>query len=544
MALLDVNNLSIGFNSSGGYRYKVVKNVNFSLERGEVLGIVGESGSGKSLTALSIVGLLPYPKAFHSPESSVKFSGIELLNNPNIREFRGNRIGFVFQEPMSSLNPLHTIGKQITEVLSVHQKISYRQARRQAIGLLEQTGITNAKRRFKSYPHELSGGQRQRVMIAMAIANKPDLLIADEPTTALDVTVASQILELLLKLKHELGMAVIFISHDLNIVHRIADKVLVMKSGKIIEQGSCHAVFGHPAEKYTKSLIYSSNVLKNNNNSNRGCFVEVRRLEVKFPVMKNFWGRVSEWFYALHGVSLKLKTGKTLGLVGESGSGKTTLGMALAGLIKFEGIITLNNQSIQEIPHKSLHKQVQIVFQDPYNSLNPRMTVAEIIGEGLRVHFPQLSNQDKLSRIYKVLREVGLKDSVLDKYPHEFSGGQRQRIAIARALVVEPSVLILDEPTSSLDVTIAAQILKLLQKIQQERGISYLFISHDMRAIKAMADDIAVMKDGKIIELRSAMKIFKNSRHKYTRQLIYSANITEKHCVKETYQRKYRGINE
>ena len=523
--LLEVKNLSIGFRKDDGYRYKVVKDISFSLKKGEVLGIVGESGSGKSITALSILGLLPYPKAFHSKESSIKFEGVELLDNPNIRNYRGGKVGFVFQEPMSSLNPLHKVGKQITETIILHQGLSSRRAKAEALKLLKLTGIQNAKAKFEAYPHELSGGQRQRVMIAMAIANRPDILIADEPTTALDVTIAAQIIDLLLKLKKELNMAVIFISHDLNIIRKIANRVLVMKSGRIVEQGRCEDIFRHPKERYTKSLIYASNVSKEPNNNQNDFVLQAKNLVVKYPVKKSFWGKVKEYLYAVNNISVKLKAGKTLGIVGESGSGKTTLGMAIAGLNKFDGSIFYHGQDIKSLKNKELRKKIQIVFQDPYNSLNPRMTVGEIVGEGLLVHFKNLNKNNRLERIVKVLHEVGLKEDILNKYPHEFSGGQRQRIAIARALVVEPEVLILDEPTSALDVTIAAQILKLLQKIQKDRGLAYLFITHDMKAIRAMADDIAVLKDGKIVELNAAGKIFSQPRHPYTKNLIYSANL-------------------
>ncbi len=538
MSLLKVKNLSIGFHSPAGYSYKVVRNISFELEKGEVLGIVGESGSGKSLTALSILGLLPYPRAFHSAETSIMFAGTELIDNPHIQEIRGKKIGFVFQEPMSSLNPLQTIGRQISEALLTHKKISVKQAHAEAMRLLSLTGIANPKRRFRAYPHELSGGQRQRVMIAMAIANRPDILIADEPTTALDVTIAAQILELLLKLKEELGMAVIFISHDLNIVRRIADKVLVMKGGKIVERGSCENIFRYPKNSYTKALICSSNILKKNSIVSRDMAASIQHLAVRFPVARNFFGKIVDYFYAVNGVSLTIKEGKTLGLVGESGSGKTTLGLAMAGLIESVGKIFVKGQNIRDISHKELHKKIQIVFQDPYTSLNPRMNVSEIVGEGIKVHFPQLSKKEKDARICQVLQEVGLKSNCLEKYPHEFSGGQRQRIAIARALVVEPEILILDEPTSALDVTIAAQILKLLQKIQETRGISYLFISHDMRAVRALADDIAVMKDGKIIEFSSATQLFENPKQTYTRRLIYSADLEkkERRGLKQTHK--------
>jgi ABC-type microcin C transport system duplicated ATPase subunit YejF len=529
MALLEVKNLNISFHHHSGYSYKVVKGLNFELNQGEVLGIVGESGSGKSLTALSILGLLPYPKAFHSADSSIRFEGTELINNPNLQQIRGKRIGFVFQEPMSSLNPLHRIGDQIAETLIVHQHLTHRQAMHEAIRLLHLTGIKNAKERLKAYPHELSGGQRQRVMIAMAIANKPDILIADEPTTALDVTIAAQILELLLKLKKELGMAIIFISHDLTVIRKISDRVLVMKSGKIVESGTVHDIFHSPQEKYTKTLIYSSNILKKPNINKSDFIVKAQNLQVNYPLKTNFWGRVTESVSALDNVSIKLKEGKTLGVVGESGSGKTTLGMALSGLTAYNGQITFQDRNLTEMSRHERSKNIQIVFQDPYTSLNPRMNITEIISEGFKVHFPNLSNSERLERVRQVLHEVGLKDDSLGKYPHEFSGGQRQRIAIARALAVEPRVLILDEPTSALDVTVAAQILKLLQQIQETRKLTYLFISHDMRAIKAVSDDIAVMKDGKIVELNAAAQIFENPRRAYTRNLIYAANLRKKH---------------
>ncbi len=531
MSLLKISNLSVGFNSLEGYKYKVIKNISFELNKGEVLGIVGESGSGKSLTALSIMGLLPYPKAFHSKESSIKFNDIELLNNPNIKEYRGNKISYIFQEPMSSLNPLHTIGKQIAESIIIHQKISAKKAKEEAIRLLSLTGIKNAKNKYNAYPHELSGGQRQRVMLAMAIANKPDILIADEPTTALDVTIASQILDLLIELKNKLGMSIIFISHDLNVIRKISDRVLVMKSGKIIEENSCENIFRHPSHSYTKALIYSLNFLKNNNLSKNIVLASAQNITVKFPISKTFFGKVKEYLYAVNNVSLKLRKGKTLGLVGESGSGKTTLAMAFAGLNSYQGNIYYNNTDIKTIKNKELRKKIQIVFQDPYNSLNPRMNIKEIISEGLKVHF-KLTKEQELNIIKKVLMEVGLRPDCLNKYPHEFSGGQRQRIAIARALVVEPELLILDEPTSALDVTIAGQILKLLRKIQEVRGLSYLFISHNIKAVRSLSDDIAVMKDGKIIELNYASKILQNPLNPYTKKLIQSANIGRKYGKK------------
>ena len=522
MALLEVKNLGVKFH--GAQKDEVaVENVNLTLNPGEVLGIVGESGSGKSVTALSILGLLPYPKAFHSPGSSIKFKGKELINAPDLQQIRGDKIAFIFQEPMSSLNPLHRIEKQIAETLMLHRNMDYRQARKEVLRLLKLTGIKNARKRMRAYPFELSGGQRQRVMIAMAIANNPEILIADEPTTALDVTVQKQILDLLSELKQKLQMSMIFITHDLRIVRQIADKVAVMHNGKVVEQGSVQEIFECPKESYTKTLISSYPTLKKHNKICDDVMLRVEDVCVYFPLKRNFWGRVKEYVKAVDGVSLVLRRGETLGIVGESGSGKTTLGLALVKMNKFSGHVFLNNIDINQIDketNKSFRKTIQIVFQDPFNSLNPRMSVEQIVSEGLSVHFPQLSREEKRERSLRALQEVGLGAEVLDKYPHEFSGGQRQRIAIARALVLESELLILDEPTSALDVTVQKQIIDLLQKIQQERNLAYIFISHDMKAVKAMSDRIAVMKDGKIVECGSREDIFENPKEDYTQTLI------------------------
>lgn len=529
MALLEVSHLGVGFRGSDGEKDNTaVDDVSFALEAGEVLGVVGESGSGKSVTALSILGLLPYPKAYHMPGSSVRFTGRELIGAPEeeLRQVRGNEIAFVFQEPMSSLNPLHTIEKQIGETLRLHRQLSEKEAKKEVLRLLKMTGIKNARARMKAYPFELSGGQRQRVMIAMAIANHPKILIADEPTTALDVTIQAQIIDLLMDLRKKMDMAIIFISHDLRIVRKIADRIAVMKNGRIVEQGDSVKIFENPETDYTKKLISAHSCLKLHDNISRDVVLSVENAEVRFPVKKSFWGSVRQEIKAVDRVSFELRRGETLGIVGESGSGKTTLGLAVVNLIKSSGHFCLYNIEKQPIKResKSFRKTIQIVFQDPYNSLNPRMNIEQIVAEGLEVHYSGLSKKDKKERVIKVLSEVGLGADILNKYPHEFSGGQRQRIAIARALVLEPQVLVLDEPTSALDVTIQAQLIDLLQKIQQKNMLSYIFISHDMKAVQAMSDRIAVMKDGKFVEVGSREQIFDNPQEEYTRKLI-SASI-------------------
>ena len=522
MSLIDVKNLSVYFKTDDGFS-TAVNDVTWKLEKGEVLGIVGESGSGKSLSVLSILGLLPYPKAFHDKKSAIYYNNQNLLYNPNLRKIRGSKIGFIFQEPMSSLNPLHTIGKQIAENINQHQKISETATRKKVIELLKLTGISQAAKRLKAYPHELSGGQRQRVMIAMAIANHPEILIADEPTTALDVTIQAQIIELLMDLRKKFNMSIIFISHDLNLIKKIADRIIVMKDGKIIEEGRTEQIFASPQKNYTKDLINSFNTLNIVKNIPKKELLSVKNLTVKYPLSKNFWGKTKQTINALDNINLTIPEGITLGIVGESGSGKTTLGQAICNLIKSEGEIIFSNQNIKKIDKKSLknlRSQIQIIFQDPYNSLNPRMTIAQIIGEGLEVHFPKLSTYSKTRKILQTSKDVGLNKNDLRKYPHEFSGGQRQRIAIARAIILNPRLLILDEPTSALDVTIQAQIIKLLQKLQKDKQLTYIFISHDMRAIKSMSDEIAVMKDGKIIEIGKAKSIFEHPQNPYTQNLI------------------------
>ena len=530
MTLLEVQNLSVSFERENTTPFEAVKNVSFNVREGEIVGIVGESGSGKSVTALSVLGLLPYPRAFHSNESSILFNGKEIIKakENQLRKIRGKEVGFIFQEPMSSLNPLHKIGQQIAEVLKLHRKLSDKQVQKEVVRLLELTGIPQPELKKDAYPFELSGGQRQRVMIAMAIANNPKLLIADEPTTALDVTIQAQIIDLLMNLREKMNMAILFISHDLTLVRKIADKVCVMKNGEMVEQGDVKEVFESPRHPYTKELI-SATMLKNDKYVQESTkILQVSDLRVTFPLKKNFWGKVISKIDAVNHVSFDIYRGECLGIVGESGSGKTTLGLSLLGVQKAEGNIYFNGEKLAEQSYKDklhLKQKMQIVFQDPYNSLNPRMRIEDIVAEGLRIHYPKLKLSEVQTKVKNVLAEVGLDASVMDRYPHEFSGGQRQRIAIARALILEPELIVLDEPTSALDVTIQAQIVNLLKKVQQERHISYLFISHDMRAIKAMADRIGVMKDGQLIEVGTVKDIFERPQNDYTKALIKASEI-------------------
>ncbi len=523
--ILDVKSLNVRFVNENGDFFSAVYNSKFELNEGEVLAIVGESGSGKSVTALSILGLLNNKKVLYKSTNSVMFENQDLtaLSEDEWQGIRGNKISMIFQEPMSSLNPLMSIGKQVAEVIFNHRKISYKKAWARARYLLKLVGIENYKERMKAFPFELSGGQRQRVMIAMAVANNPKVLIADEPTTALDVTVQKQILELLLKLKDKLKMAIIFISHDLSVVRKIANRVIVMKDGVIVEEGSVGNIFNAPQHIYTKELLgaYAKKEAQKDFKSHK--LLEARNLLVSYVIKKNLFGKAIKKIDALKNVSIALYEGKTLGVVGESGSGKTTLGMCLANLIKYKGEI-LTAKSVKIKGEKDFRKAVQVVFQDPYNSLNPRHNILEIVGEGIKVHFDKLKDEEIKERVINVLKSVGLKDeSILYKYPHEFSGGQRQRIAIARALAVEPKILILDEPTSALDVTVQAEILKLLKKIQKQNNIAYLFISHDMRAIREISHEVVVMKNGEIKEYSTAEEIFNMPQEYYTKELIKAA---------------------
>ncbi|MCK0197113.1 ABC transporter ATP-binding protein [Ancylobacter sp. 6x-1] len=525
--LLSVRDLSVAFAREGSTAL-AVDHVSFDIQRGETLALVGESGSGKSVTALSILKLLQYPAASH-PSGQVLFEGKDLLamSEREIRSVRGNDITMVFQEPMSSLNPLHTVEHQIVEILELHGRLRGAAARKRVIELLTEVGIPEPETRLGSYPHQLSGGQRQRVMIAMALANEPRLLIADEPTTALDVTVQAQILKLLKDLQTRLGMTMLFITHDLGIVQKIADRVCVMKSGRIVEHGSVRDVFGAPQHPYTRALIAAQPKGEPApSQPDAPLIMETKDLKVWFPIKRGVLRRTVGHVKAVDGVSLAIHRGETLGVVGESGSGKTTLGLALLRLISSRGPIVFMGQPIDALGFKAMRPRrnaMQVVFQDPFGSLSPRMSVADIVGEGLRVHMPKLSEAEREAKVIAALRDVGLDPETRHRYPHEFSGGQRQRVSIARAIVLEPSFVVLDEPTSALDMIVQAQIVDLLRDLQKQRGLTYLFISHDLRVVSALASRILVMRGGKVVEEGDSRSIFRNPREAYTKALFAAA---------------------
>jgi microcin C transport system ATP-binding protein len=525
--LLSVRDLSVQF-GSGGTKTLAVDRVSFDVGRGETVAIVGESGSGKSVTALSIVRLLPYPAASH-PSGEVLFDGKDLLkaDERTLRGVRGNDITMVFQEPMSSLNPLHTIERQIEEILSLHRGLSGAAARKRTLELFQAVGIQDPESRLGAYPHQLSGGQRQRVMIAMALANEPDLLIADEPTTALDVTVQAQILKLLKDLQDRLGMAILFITHDLGIVRRIADRVCVMTQGRIVEHGPVEEVFTRPQHPYTRHLLAAEpKGSPPKSDATAPVVVEANDLKVWFPIKRGLMRRTVGHVKAVDGVDVVVRRGQTLGVVGESGSGKTTLGFALLRLIHSTGRVVVLGEEVQERSWKAmrpLRRNLQVVFQDPYGSLSPRMSVGEIIAEGLLVHEPGTSFEERDRRAAAALAEVGLDPEARHRYPHEFSGGQRQRIAIARALVLTPAFIMLDEPTSALDMSVQAQVVDLLRELQAKRDLAYLFISHDLKVVKALANDVIVMRHGKVVEAGPAEQIFSAPRSDYTRALMAAA---------------------
>ena len=525
--LLDVHNLSVAF-GHGASRVDAVKNLSLTVDRGETVALVGESGSGKSVTALSIIQLLPYPFAHH-PSGSILYRGDELVNaGPSLlRAVRGNEISMIFQEPMTSLNPLHTIEKQIAESLQLHRGLTGAKVTDRVLELLDLVGIRNARSRLTAYPHELSGGQRQRVMIAMALANEPDLLIADEPTTALDVTIQAQILDLLNELKARLDMALLLITHDLGVVRKMADRICVMTDGEIVERGTPVEIFESPQHPYTRHLLSAEPSPKAERSLEPTPLVlDARNIKVWYPMKRDFFGRAKSYVKACDGVDLQVHAGRTVGVVGESGSGKTTLGLALLRLIKSEGEIYFHDHPVHDYnasQMRGLRQRMQIIFQDPFGSLSPRMSVQQIVEEGLKVHQPGLSEQDCNRAVAEVIDEVGLDQSSLQRFPHEFSGGQRQRISIARAMVLRPELLVLDEPTSALDMSVQAQIVDLLRDLQTRYQLAYLFISHDLKVVRALSDEIIVMQQGKVVERGDAEQIVTAPVESYTRELMSAA---------------------
>jgi len=527
MPLLDVKNLSVTF-GHGAQTMEAVKHASFSIEKGETLALVGESGSGKSVTALSILQLLPYPNAWH-PNGSIKLDDVELVGASfkTLQKIRGNRIAMIFQEPMTSLNPLHTIEKQINEVLFIHKGMNEAQARARTLELLKLVALPKAESRLNAYPHELSGGQRQRVMIAMALANNPDLLIADEPTTALDVTIQAQILALLKDLQKRLGMALMLITHDLGIVRKMANNVCVMQKGEIVEQAPVETLFTKPQHPYTKMLLAAEP---------KGAALTVKidapdvllaeNVKVHFPVRKGVLRRVVDVIKAVDGVTVTVRAGETVGVVGESGSGKTTLGLGLLRLLPSTGSIVFMGGAIDQLTRKQmrpLRREMQIVFQDPYGSLSPRMSIGDIVAEGLDIHRLAPDRAERERRVIEALNEVGLDPATRNRYPHEFSGGQRQRIAVARAIILKPKFVVLDEPTSALDMSVQAQIVDLLRALQKKHDLAYLFISHDLRVVKALAHHVIVMKDGQVVEQGLAEEIFASPKDDYTKALLKAA---------------------
>lgn len=527
MSLLHINDLSIRFPSQSEDRLAVHK-ASLSVAKGVWLALVGESGSGKSVTAQAILRLLP---DYAHISGEIHFDGQDVLalTPSELRKLRGSRISMIFQEPMTALNPLHTIGRQISEIIDLHQKLNKADTHARVLEVLEMVGLSHFASRLDAYPHQLSGGERQRVMIAMAMANRPDLLIADEPTTALDVTLQRQILRLLKELQQKHGMAILLITHDLTIVRQLADRVAIMKQGEVVEQGTAKEVFAAPKHNYTQALLASEpkgHALPLPANAPE--LLHCEQLKVHFPIRKGLLGRVHSHVKAVDGVSLQLKAGQTIGIVGESGSGKTTLGLALLRLISSNGPIVFMGTAIDGLPAaalRPLRKQMQLVFQDPFSSLNPRLCVGQIIGEGLRVHHPEISREQRRQRAGDMLERIGLSRDMWDRFPHEFSGGQRQRISIARAMILKPSLVVLDEPTSALDLTVQTQILELLKTFQREEGCAYLFISHDLRVIRTISHEVMVMHKGKVVEHQATEKLFESPQQDYTRELLAALNI-------------------
>ena len=525
--LVEVRDLSVRF-AAGPANVDAVSHVSFSVAKGEIVALVGESGSGKTVSALSIMRLLSYPSASH-PSGEIVFGGKDLLKAPadTMRDIRGGKISIIFQEPMTSLNPLHTIVKQVGEVMKVHNGLDEAAARARVLELLRKVGLDNPERRLQAYPHQLSGGQRQRVMIAMALANEPDLLIADEPTTALDVTIQAQILELLKSLQRELGMAMLLITHDLGVVRRMADRVYVMSKGRVVEEGRTADVFERPQHAYTRHLMSAEpKGDPPRPAADAPVVLETSDLRVWFPIKRGLMRRTVDHVKAVDGLSLKLRAGETVGVVGESGSGKTTLGLALLRLVSSKGPIVYENNRIDGFDSRQmrpLRKEMQVVFQDPFGSLSPRLSVSQIIAEGLTIQSPGMSWDERRERVGAALTEVGLDPDAQDRYAHEFSGGQRQRIAIARAMVLEPRFVLLDEPTSALDMSVQAQIVDLLRDLQRRHHLAYLFISHDLKVVRALSNYVVVLKNGKVVEEGPADDIFNNPQAPYTKALLAAA---------------------
>ncbi|MDH5517843.1 MAG: dipeptide ABC transporter ATP-binding protein [Gammaproteobacteria bacterium] len=521
-ALLNVKNLSVKF-VSADYEVSAVNNISFDIQQGETMALVGESGSGKSVTAMSVMRL--HEARATRYQGVINFQGEDILqySEAQCQAIRGSDIAMIFQEPMTSLNPVFTIGDQISETLILHQSLNNEHALQRAIELLDKVGIKEPELRIKDYPHTLSGGQRQRVMIAMALACKPKLLIADEPTTALDVTIQAQIIKLLAELQKEFNMAILMITHDLNLVKHFANRVCVMCQGEIVESGNASDVFQSPQHQYTQQLLSSQLTKLVDTSYKDELLLKAEAIRVAFALKKGFFKRQSDEFVAVDHVSLDLKKGETLGVVGESGSGKTTLGMSLLKLQHCSGEIMLHQTKISDLSDKQMRpfrKICQVVFQDPFSSLSPRMTILQIIEEGLRLHQPALTAQQRYQKVQTILQDVDLPDDILYRYPHEFSGGQRQRIAVARALILEPELLLLDEPTSALDVTVQRMVLELLIRLQKKYELSYIFISHDLKVVRAMSHKMIVMKNGRVIEAGETESLFTNPQQAYTRELL------------------------
>ncbi|MFM2586976.1 ABC transporter ATP-binding protein [Vibrio sp. TBV020] len=522
--ILSVKNLSVSFTTNDGI-VDAVKDVSFDLLQGETLAIVGESGSGKSVSTNALMQLLPNNAIVHS-QSSIEFENQSLLDLPEkaMQSIRGDRIGMIFQEPMTSLNPFMRVGIQVAEAIMCHRNVTRSQAKSKVLELFDLVHLPNPEQAYTKYPHEFSGGQLQRIMIAMALINEPDILIADEPTTALDVTVQAEVLNLIKEIQAKMGMSILFITHDLGVVKHLADRVIVMCKGDVVEQGQCDTLFANPQHEYTQMLINSiPKGSKDPISEHAPALLQADDIRVKFLIKSHFLPNRNQYFEAVKGISLELKQGETLGIVGESGSGKSTLGRALIGLLPSTGRIQFKGQDLSDLSEKQrfeLKKDVQMVFQDPYGSLSPRMTVGDIITEALTVHQPHLSRQERMARARKALEEVRLDPHSINRYPHEFSGGQRQRIAIARALILEPSFILLDEPTSALDRSVQLTVIDLLKDIQKKHNIGFLFISHDLSVVKALSDRVLVMQKGEVMEQGTSEEIFHNPQSDYTRKLI------------------------